>query len=672
MNHNHTIINNQSLNRKKMSQIRKAVEAILEHTRSIGVQLQKRRTRNLILFLFLSSFGIDLKAQVQASGYAFNYFEREWFSSNENGAGYSFYTSVYPIMQQYPGPSNFQLGLTSTWMTPLTTNNEPEGFYNTIEGGLGWWHDTRFGTATPKFIMGGVANGFSQWANGPGAGSSDLLANGQRDWSVPGGKYGIAQLSNQLLWAPDGLNMAQGANGEYLGYGYHPLPLTDVMQTTNGVDFVTGNQCWTLFLNTSNFKGAVAFFIPKFWTETALNNPNLEGLFLDQRPTDKNQAFAIEYAEAPALIGYDTNGDAYAHLLPLSFPATTNNSTELVKEIKVYTKNAKWDAVENWFNGGAVAPTQFQANGIENVFFNVSSGVDGHIKTNLGNPLEAAIDMSGFATKTNSADQTIAGFSFDTNQVTSQDGMFVMPEFYKLNPNGEWLPITENEIPTATGLVVNTPDITQRPEITYVTPKEADCHIQDPQSPWNSPGPSAGPFTVSLGDGSKLTYYWYKFIDQPAIIHANLPTNMRENLQTRVEQIHTHWSHTDNYLPNISSGELVDLDGGQIVAPPAGMEIGYVPIVTRQELDETVNVVDSHEKNRVVIYPNPSNGIITIQAEKILYKDIRIYDVLGRLMFSDRINSTSKVLNLNFPNGIYTLMLSDEEGVFARKIFLSK
>ena len=47
-----------------------------------------------------------------------------------------------------------------------------------MKGGLGWWRDTRFATETPKFIMGGVASEFSEWANGPGAGKG-------RDWKKP-------------------------------------------------------------------------------------------------------------------------------------------------------------------------------------------------------------------------------------------------------------------------------------------------------------------------------------------------------------------------------------------------------------------------------------------------------------------------------------------------------
>jgi hypothetical protein len=36
------------------------------------------------------------------------------------------------------------------------------------------------------------------------------------------------------------------------------------------------------------------------------------------------------------------------------------------------------------------------------------------------------------------------------------------------------------------------------------------------------------------------------------------------------------------YLPPPTVGKLADLDPAGIVTPPKGMEIGYVPIVTRQ------------------------------------------------------------------------------------------
>ena len=150
-------------------------------------------------------------------------------------AGYTFYSAAWPLMGDYPRDNQVQTGLYGTWMWP--SRSIASDHYTTIEGGLGWWYGRNFQTATPKFIMGGVAWGNSSWwfANGPGSGS----AGGN-------GKYGVAQLSPSLLFPPDGLNLRQGTSGQLFGYGYLALPLTEPKTTTAGVAVPTGNHCWTL------------------------------------------------------------------------------------------------------------------------------------------------------------------------------------------------------------------------------------------------------------------------------------------------------------------------------------------------------------------------------------------------------------------------------------------
>ena len=92
-------------------------------------------------------------------------------------AGFSMYVAAWPLLEQYPG-HRFQTGLFGTWMFAQYEPPPPIKLYSDIEGGLGWWRDTQFATETPKFIMGGVAPNFSEWANGPGAGKG-------RDWDNP-------------------------------------------------------------------------------------------------------------------------------------------------------------------------------------------------------------------------------------------------------------------------------------------------------------------------------------------------------------------------------------------------------------------------------------------------------------------------------------------------------
>jgi hypothetical protein len=105
---------------------------------------------------------------------------------------------------------------------------------------------------------------------------------------------------------------------------------------------------------------------------------------------------------------------------------------------------------------------------------------------------------------------------------------------------------------------------------------------EDNASTWKTPGPVAGPFTAALGDGSTVTYSWYRFADQPALLNADLSPAEREAMQAKVEKIHREWTKEKTYLPPNTVGTLADLDPALIVAPPKGFEVGYVPIVTRQ------------------------------------------------------------------------------------------
>ena len=91
-------------------------------------------------------------------------------------AGFSMYVAAWPLLDQYPG-QRFQTGLFGTWMFARNEVPPPIKLYSDIEGGLGWWRDTEFATETPKFIMGGVAPNFSEWANGPGRARAETGIN---------------------------------------------------------------------------------------------------------------------------------------------------------------------------------------------------------------------------------------------------------------------------------------------------------------------------------------------------------------------------------------------------------------------------------------------------------------------------------------------------------------
>ena len=492
------------------------------------------------------------------------------------GGGFSMYVAAWPLLEEYPGP-RFQTGLFGTWMHAQNDKPKPiERMYSDIEGGLGWWRDTRFATETPKFIMGGVQLNFRAWANGPGAGKG-------RDWDKPQGKYGVAQLSPWVVWPPDGLNLKQGTCGELWGYGYLPLPLTEPKSKTAGKDVPTGNHCWTLFLNTGNFKGPVTFFTPYFFSQASVDDHRVAGMFLDSRPANPNRALQMETQYVPSVQATAQDGQVYARVAPTSFPCGPKGESAVVHRITAYTKKALWDAVEAWFEGGPPASGAIdpQASVVHSP---TGQGWASWRIYNRATPDEerARIAWDSFAYPA-AFDATTFGYQWNDELVTekeTKDGLLVtLPEYYRLEKDGDqtrWVVVQPRDVPAETGLAqVSFSSTAGRPSEPYVTP-------DDPDSCWKKPGPVAGPFQAHPGDGSVVTYYWYRFADQPALLNADLTDQEREDMQRRVEKLHRHWKMDRDYLAPPAFGKLAEIDPALVITPPQGLEVGYVPIVTRQ------------------------------------------------------------------------------------------
>ena len=492
-------------------------------------------------------------------------------------AGFSLYVAAWPLLREYPG-SRFQTGLFGTWMRAQYDGPAPTNLYSDIEGGLGWWRDTRFATETPKFIMGGVAPNFCEWANGPGAGKG-------RDWEKPAGKYAIAQLTPWLLWPPDGLNLRQSTCGQLFGYGYLPLPLIPGKAATGGKPVPTGGNCWTLFLNTRTFKGPVCFFTPYFWSRATVDQPRLAGLLLDARPSEPNKPLQMETQYIPAFLAEDAKGVTYARVAPSSFPRGPDGASAVVHRLTAYSRRALWDAVAAWFAGGAPASGAVDPAAASVHVFKGGGGATWKIYERA-TPKEqrAPLAWSSFAAPA-ALDAETYGYRWDAARVSpfaSPHGpLTALPEYYRLAKNDKGKPVWEvvsaRDVPAETGLAAarfGRPR-EKAPE-PYVTP-------DGPESCWKRPGPQAGPFQARLGDGRVVTYCWYRFADQPALLNAGLTDAEREALQARAEKIHRSWKKDRDYLPPPAAGALAELDPALIVTPPKGFEVGYVPIATRQE-----------------------------------------------------------------------------------------
>jgi len=515
--------------------------------------------------------GIDRKHHV--AGYARVKLEK---GDGSYGAGYSLYAAAWPLLKEYPGHA-FQSGLFGTWMFADSENPNIEDvwFYSDIEGGLGWWRDTEYPTETPKFITGAVALGFCAWANGPGAGRG-------RDWSNPMGHYGVAQLSPNLLWPPDGLNLKQGVCGELLGWGYLPLPLTKAKSMTGGKNVPTGDQSWTLFLHAANFKGPATFVLPYFFSEPSVREPRTAGRFLDSCPARQNRQHAMETQHIPWAEATDEQGIRYGRMGVTTLPARPKGTAPVMHRLTAYNRDALWNRVKDWLDGkGEPADSVIDAAGARLHAFagdaDVGWGIGG---PGIGRDARKPIDTDAIV-RTVLPDPYTLGYEPRSNLVAAVEGsdgkLMQLPEYYRYHADAKhWVAVKPEEVPQQTGLhTVSFSRPQEGPPQVYVTP-------DDPASCWKTPGPVAGPCKAYPGDGSEVTYYWYRFADQPALQNAELDDSEREALQQRIERIHAHWTKDLEYLAPPEVGTLAEIDPALIVTPPAGFEIGYVPIVTRQ------------------------------------------------------------------------------------------
>ncbi len=487
--------------------------------------------------------------------------------------GVSFYSSVWPLLKT--PLDSFQIGLPATWIIPDNTDfkeplcppgtfardNWPErgpyyrDVFQTIEGGLGFWASTQFGSPTPKYRINGTPDGYNHQISSPGFGFGDPNP-------LPANIMGIAQLSNRILLPPDGFTFKKGANGEVLGNAWMALPLMSGDVPSQNPP--TGDQCWTLFFNAANFKGPVAFWIPRIWSMLSAGYPVIDGRGLDARPAIMAGG-AMEFNTVPYFQNHDDAGNTYARIPEILFPVDKSGRTTLMEDVRMYSKEALWDSVQSMMEG-KIKPT-----GKFNSFYSWSPALTANrINFRQGSenlPIHGIGDIVQTEVFGKPSSRTF-GLEWKTPGSTG-----IFPEYYK-QVGEEMEVIPANQVPESAQLQSQQFQPSGKG-------KSYECP-GDSTSVWWTPGPKRGPYHAKLTDGSVVTYYWYRFVDQPSLQHLHLNEKQKEDLQARFERIQSAWKTNTDYIPPLAHGKLVSIDPALIVKPPKGLEIGYVPIVAQQ------------------------------------------------------------------------------------------
>jgi hypothetical protein len=487
------------------------------------------------------------------------------------GAGMGFYSAVWPLIEE--PLAHFQIGLPSAWITPdnsddkdtplapvgtLARDHWPErgptwsSVFQTVEGGLGYWAGNHFRYGPPKFSMNATLQCYDYEVGSPG-------------WSffysskaLPDDRLGIAQLSNRLLIPPDALPFQGNPEGKFLGYAYMALSFTEPVAG----EPPTGDQSWTCFLSAANFKGPIAYYIPETWSKIAklFHYPFIYGRGLDARPGEMGGG-AMEINTVPCFEAKDVQGVVYAKIPRLRFPVDDRGCVLLVQDVMYYSKAALYDAFKAWRDGGPTCSGRFDEKGVWKCA----------LRTRAPRFDQAGQEISGVdrAFNTKVFEANVWGLEWYDSRI-SPKGCF--PQYFKQVGNKR-VAVSASDVPPETQLLTKEFKLAGRGE-PYTSPTTGA---------WSQPGPVRGPFQAILADGSVVTYSWYRFVDQPSFQQYQWSQEKKVQLQAFIEKIHAHWPVDRDYMAPPTRGALATLDPALLVTPPAGLEVGYVPIVTHQE-----------------------------------------------------------------------------------------
>ena len=482
--------------------------------------------------------------------------------------GVSFYTGIWSTFDNYT-PEYFHRGH-GTWFTPDNSDTEnplcrpgtharenwPErapsyrDVFQTIEGGPGYWFNTAFPHTQMKYRVNVVTDCYTTETSSPGWNWGG--------YDTQGDQAGLAQISNTLLYAPDGITFREGTNGSFLGQAWMNLPLTyGIPEST-----LVGKNNWTLFLNAGNFSGPTVYVVPEAFFRITEGYEPAEKRGLDSKSFSPYRRLADEIG----VIGSwsVTSGDSKFFRIPkMNYPVDDLGRTIYHQDLKTYSKEAMHDKVGKFLSLGLeLSPTKLDEG------FNFQQ--QDFSRTDFGWTL-AGRKISGLD-KVLSVNVFEEGKAWGIEWKNPTD-VGVFPQYFI--ENGRDIRPIEGPYSDAfigTGLL----------EVVLPISPLGDDQYQPPIEGWPSPEDERI-FRADLIDGSSIDYGWYKFIDQPSILKLDLSDKKRDQLQSVVEEIHrTNWGNRNPVLQPPTTGELAFIDDALVLTPPQGMEIGYVPIALRQ------------------------------------------------------------------------------------------
>lgn len=138
---------------------------------------------------------------------------------------------------------------------------------------------------------------------------------------------------------------------------------------------------------------------------------------------------------------------------------------------------------------------------------------------------------------------------------------------------------------------------------------------------------------------------------------------------TALDLNNIHWVKVIDVVGTIGDSARYDNHGNKINDPyPTPYPSGGFDLDAVGQIHGYVGL-DEFQKNELVLYPNPSQGIVNLKSA-LSIDNIRVYNLVGECVQNYLVNNKEIQLRLDLPKGSYVLKCSTQEGVFEKRILL--
>jgi len=134
-----------------------------------------------------------------------------------------------------------------------------------------------------------------------------------------------------------------------------------------------------------------------------------------------------------------------------------------------------------------------------------------------------------------------------------------------------------------------------------------------------------------------------------------------------IDNTFSEWQPYNNNLPNVIINEMeINAVDGKLYAGTYGRGLWASP-----RGNPSLGSQDFISEENIALYPNPANTTVTINLQKNIEADIRVFDVLGKLVVYQPNVSISKEHTIDISelnNGIYFIRINSEIGAVTKKL----